>query len=222
MLNEIDYFCDMFLTLLIKGLIIGFAVSIPLGPIGVLIVQRTVNKNRYSGFFSGMGAATSDTIYAIIAGFSLTYIINFIRQHQMTFQVLGAIILLILGLYIFTKNPVKDLRKYRKKGSNYFQDMASTFLITFPNPLVIFIFLAVFASSGVVLKIDEPYQSLILLLGIFLGATCWWFTLTSVVSLFRNRFSLKSIWWLNKIAGILILVFVVVSFILSIVTNAKI
>ena len=220
--HDFNYFCGMFLSLLIKGIIIGFAVSIPLGPIGVLIVQRTVNKNRVSGFFSGMGAATSDTIYAIIAGFSLTYIINFIRQNQLTFQIFGALILLLLGLHIFMKNPVKDLRNYRKRGSTYLQDMASTFLVTFPNPLVIFVFLAVFASSGVVINIDKPYQALFLLLGVFMGASSWWFTLTSVVSLFKHQFNLRVLWWFNKIAGLLVLVFVVVTFIISILSNGKI
>ncbi len=220
--HDFIYFCKMFLELLLKGLIIGCAVSIPLGPIGVLIVQRTVNKNRTSGFFSGIGVATSDTIYAIISGFSLTFITSFIKQHQLSFQIFGAIILLILGTHIFLKNPVKDLRNYRKKGSTYLQDMVSTFLVTFPNPLVIFIFLAVFASSGVVLNIDKPYQALFLLLGIFLGATSWWFTLTGIVSLFKHKFNLRILWWFNKIAGSLVFIFVVVSFILSILSKAKI
>ena len=68
------YFCSMFLSLFIKGIIIGLAVSVPLGPIGILIIQRTVNKDRTSGFLSGMGASISDAIYAVVAGFSLTYI----------------------------------------------------------------------------------------------------------------------------------------------------
>ena len=212
----------MLLSLLLKGIIIGFAVSIPLGPIGVLIVQRTVNKNRVSGFFSGIGVAASDTIYAIIAGFSLTYIINFIRLHQMSFQILGALILLTLGIYIFRKNPVKDMRNYRKKGSSYLQDMVSTFLVTFPNPLVIFIFLAVFAGSGVVLNIEKPYQATFMLMGVFLGSTSWWFFLTILVSSFKHKFNLLMLWWFNKIAGSLILVFVVISFILSMTSGIRI
>ena len=212
----------MFLSLLIKGFIIGCAVSIPLGPIGVLIIQRTVNKNPVSGFFSGVGAATSDTIYAIIAGFSLTYIINFIKQNQLAFQLFGAIILLLLGIHIFMKNPVKDMRNYRKKGSTHWQDMVSTFLVTFPNPLVIFVFLAFFASSGVVLNIDKPYQALFLLLGVFIGASFWWFTLTTIVSLFKHKFNLRVLWWFNKIAGSLVFIFVVITFVISLITEVEI
>ena len=211
----------MFLNLFLTGLLIGLAVSVPLGPIGVLIIQRTVNKDRASGFFSGMGAATSDAIYAIIAGFSLTWIINFVRQYELTFQALGAVIILLLGVHIFFKNPVKDIRKYRKKGSSYLQDFISTFIITFPNPLVIFVFLAVFASTGIVMNIDRPYQSFFVVSGVFAGACGWWLILTSLVSMFRHQFNLRLLWWFNKVAGVIIWVFVIVSFIYSVVNHLE-
>ena len=101
----------MFLTLIAKGILIGLLVSIPLGPIGVLVIQRTVNKSRIAGLLSGMGAALSDTLYAIVAGFSLTFVIDFIRVHEMMFQIVGAIVVLALGIHIFFKNPVSDLRR---------------------------------------------------------------------------------------------------------------
>jgi threonine/homoserine/homoserine lactone efflux protein len=94
----------MLIKLFIHGIIIGFLVSLPLGPIGVLVIQRTVNKSRRAGLFSGAGAALSDVIYAMIAGFSLTIVIDFIRQYQMLFQVVGAIAVMGLGLFIYTKN----------------------------------------------------------------------------------------------------------------------
>ena len=212
----------MFFNLFLKGLIIGLAVSVPLGPIGVLIIQRTVNKNRFSGFFSGMGAATSDGIYAIIAGFSLTWIIDFVRQYQLTFQTLGALIIFFLGVHIFLKNPVKDIRKLRKKGTTYFQDFASIFLITFPNPLVIFVFLAVFASTGIVLNIARPYQSFFVVFGVFAGACSWWLILTTIVSLFKHRFNLRLLWWFNKVAGVMIWIFVIISYIYSLINHLSI
>ena len=212
----------MFLSLFFKGIIIGLAVSVPLGPIGILIIQRTVNKDRISGFLSGMGASVSDTIYAVVAGFSLTYIINFIEKYQLQFQILGALIVLFLGIHIFVKNPVRDLRNYKKRGSNYFQDFVSTFLITFPNPLVVFVFLAVFASSGIVFQIDKPYQAFFMVSGVFVGANSWWLLLTGLVSIFRHKFNLRVLWWFNKIAGGVILFLVVVSLILSIVEKLSI
>ena len=193
----------------IKGILIGLAVSIPLGPIGILVIQRTVNRNRTSGFFSGLGVSLSDTIYAIIAGYSLTYIIDFIRLHQVSFQIIGALIVLFLGIHIYLKNPVRDLREYRRKGSSYFQDLASTFLITFPNPMVIFIFLAVFAGAGIAFQIDQPYQAVLVILGVFTGTNAWWLGLTGTVSIFRHKFNLRVLWWFNKIAGAAIILLAV-------------
>lgn len=186
-------------------------VSIPLGPIGVLVIQRTVNKNRVAGLFSGMGAALSDTLYAIIAGFSLTFVIEFIQKHEIVFQSIGAFVVLGLGIHIFFKNPVTDLRKHRLRGNTHFQDMLSSFLVTFSNPLTILVFLAVFASSGVAQNIEHPYYSFFVILGIFAGATAWWFSLSGIVSLFRHKINLRVLWWINKTAGVVIIVFVVVT-----------
>ncbi len=212
----------MFLSLFLKGIIIGLAVSVPLGPIGILIIQRTVNKNRISGFLSGMGASVSDAIYAVVAGFSLTYIIDFIRIHQLAFQVVGAAMVLFLGIHIFFKDPVTDLRKYRRKGSSYFQDFLSTFLITFPNPMVVFIFLAVFASSGVVFQMDNPTQAISMVGGVFVGANSWWLVLTGLVSLFRHKFNLRVLWWFNKIAGVIIVIIVLMTFVFTLVEHYSI
>lgn len=211
----------MLLSLLIQSVIVGFLVSVPLGPIGVFVVQRTVNKSRKAGFISGMGAATSDVFYAIIAGFSLTMIIDFIRKHQMVFQLVGALVLLALGFYIFFKNPVHDLRRNRRRGSTYFQDFISSFLITVSNPLVIFVFIAVFASSGLVLNIQEPYYALVIIGGIFLGGCSWWFTLSGIVSLFRHRINLRLLWWFNKSAGIMVWIFVLVTIIVVLTKNIQ-
>lgn len=205
----------MLMALFIKGIIIGLAVSVPLGPIGILIIQRTVNKNRVSGFLSGMGATITDVIYAVVAGFSLTYIIEFIRAHELVFQVLGAVMVFAMGLFIFLKNPVADLKKYKRKGSSYFSDILSTFLITFPNPLVVFIFLGIFASSGIVFQMDQPLAAFLLIGGIFVGANLWWITLTGVVSLFRHKFNLRVLWWFNKIAGAIIVLLVLVTLVVS-------
>lgn len=216
------YFCSMLLSLFFKGVIVGLAVSVPLGPIGILIIQRTVNKNRISGFLSGMGASVSDTIYAVVAGFSITYIIEFIRLHELVFQVVGALMVLALGIHIFFKNPVTDLRKYRRKGNSYFQDFLSTFLITFPNPMVVFIFLAVFASSGIVFQMNDLSQAVSMVGGVFVGTNGWWLVLTSLVSLFRHKFNLRVLWWFNKIAGVIIVIVVVISFVLTLVEQVSI
>ncbi|WP_318349604.1 LysE family translocator [Aquipluma nitroreducens] len=201
----------MFLTLIAKGILIGLLVSIPLGPIGVLVIQRTVNKSRMAGLLSGMGAALSDTVYAIIAGFSLTFVIDFIRAHEMMFQVVGAVVVLILGVHIFFSNPVKDIRRNRLRGNTHFQDIISSFLVTFSNPLTVFVFLAVFTSSGVAVSLEQPYHSFFVILGILTGAFLWWFSLSGIVSLFRHKINLRILWWINKTAGAIIILFVLIT-----------
>jgi len=201
----------MILTLLIKGIVIGFLVSIPLGPIGILVIQRTVNKSRLAGLLSGMGAALSDTLYAVIAGFSLTFLIDFIREHEMIFQAFGALVVLALGVHIFFKNPVTDLRRNKLKGNTHFQDIISSFLVTFSNPLTVFVFLAVFTSSGVAVSMEKPYHSFFVILGIFTGAFIWWFSLSGIVSLVKHKINLRILWWINKTAGILIVLFVLIT-----------
>jgi len=209
--RKIAYFCAMFLALIIKGILIGFLVSIPLGPIGVLVIQRTVNKSRIAGFLSGMGAALSDTLYAIIAGFSLTFVIDFIRKYEIFLQAIDALVLLGLGIHIFFKNPATDLRQKRTRGNTHFKDIVSSFLVTFSNPLSVFVFLAVFTSSGVAINLEQPYHSFFVILGIFTGAFIWWFSLSGIVSLFRHKINLRVLWWINKSAGAIIVVFVLVT-----------
>ncbi len=189
--DKIIYFCAMFLTLIAKGILIGLLVSIPLGPIGELVIQRTVNKSRIAGLLSGMSAALSDTLYAIIAGFSLTFVVDFIRENEILFQSIGALVVLGLGIHIFFKNPVSDLRRNRLRGNTHFKDIISSFLVTFSNPLIVFVFLAVFTSSGVAVNLEKPYHSFFVILGVFTGAFIWWFSLSGIVSLFRHKISLR-------------------------------
>ena len=201
----------MFLTLIAKGILIGLLVSIPLGPIGVLVIQRTVNKSRLAGLLSGMGAALSDTIYAIVAGFSLTYVIDFVREYEIIFQCIGAAVVLALGIHIFFKDPVTDLRRSRSRGNTHFQDIISSFLVTISNPLTVFVFLAVFTSSGVAISMQQPYDAFFVILGISTGTFIWWFSLSGIVSMFRHKINLRILWWINKTAGGVIILFVLVT-----------
>jgi len=209
----------MFGDLFLKGILIGMMVSIPLGPIGLYVIQKTINKDRFSGIISGMGVSLADSVYAVIAGFSLTYILNFICNHELLIQLFGAVILIMLGLHIFFKNPVREMRKYRKRGTSYFQDFAFTFLITLSNPVVVFIFIAVLTGSGVVLSISEPLEALFIIIGIFCGGNLWWILLTTVISFFRHHFNLRLLWWFNKIAGVMVILLVVVASIYYLVTG---
>lgn len=194
----------MWVTLLVKGIIIGLLASIPLGPIGVICVQRTVNKGRLSGFISGMGAASADTIFAAIAGFSLTFIITFIEEKQIIFRIIGGVVVIALGAKIFYTNPIRQLRRHKRKRNSLTEDFLSVLLLTITNPLAVFLFLALFAAFGVVDEQTTWLLSLVTVGGVFIGAGLWWYTLTSLVNIFRSKFRLKQLWWINKISGFVI------------------
>ena len=135
------------LNTILTGILIGIFVSAPVGPIGILCIQRTISKGRAHGIFTGLGATTSDLIYAILVGLSMTVIINFIESHQMLIQILGSAIVGLFGVYIFQSNPAKKLSAADKKPSKgtYFSDYISGFGLCFSNPLIIFLFIGLFA-----------------------------------------------------------------------------
>ena len=195
----------MLSSILIEGLIIGILVSIPMGPIGVLCIQRTIHQGRRSGFISGIGAASADSSFAFIAGFGLTFITDFFKEQQFYLMFGGAIVLVILGLNLFFKDTIKEIRKIRFNKSNSFADFGSVFLLTLSNPITILFFGLVFTGLGIVK--NNIMETGTLIGGIFLGAVLWWFLLSTLVSLFRNFFRIRIIFWLNKIAGILIILF---------------
>lgn len=200
---------------LIEGISIGFLASIPLGPIGVLCIQRTLNKGRMSGFASGLGAATSDLVYAIIAGFSVGIVMHFVDQNKTLISILGAAFLIGLGLKIFFSDPAKQLNtQTQKRNVGLWQDYISTFLLTITNPLAVFLFLTAFSLVG---GERNVYTQMMMLGGVFLGAASWWFLLTMLVGLFRKKFTLKRLYYLNKIAGGLIIVLVIGALIIEFV-----
>ena len=192
---------------LLKGLVVGFLASVPLGPVGVLCIQRTINKGKLSGMFSGMGSATVDAFFALVAALGLTYIINFIEEQQFYIQLIGGVVLIIVGARIFYANPIKQIRRHRRRKNKLIEDYFSVLLLTLSNPVAIFLFVAAFAGIGIVTSKDSSLKSSFIVAGVFLGAMLWWLTLTFFVDLFRKRFRLKQLWWINKIAGIIVVVF---------------
>lgn len=194
----------MGLALFWKGIIIGLMVSIPLGPIGVLCIQRTLNKGRKSGFVSGLGAAGADTFFALVAGLGISMIITFIKAQHIYFQIIGGVIVMYLGIHIFFTNPVKQLRLQRTSQNKLSQDFISVFFLTVSNPMAIFFFLAMFAGVNLAGDDIKLFHVGLIVAGVFLGSSSWWFVLTTFVNIFRNRFRLKSIWWMNKVAGVII------------------
>lgn len=191
--------------LFIQGILIGLFVSIPMGPIGVLCLQRTLQQGRLSGFISGLGAATADTVFASIAGLGLTMISDFFQDHQLYIMLVGAVLLIFLGLRMFFRNTIKQARSIKYKQSNLVTDFVSVFALTITNPITIVFYGFVFATFGMV---QDNFLSLgSILVGIFCGAISVWFLLSTLVNIFRKYFRLRIIFYINKIAGIIIMIF---------------
>jgi threonine/homoserine/homoserine lactone efflux protein len=195
------------INLIIKGFIAGVLVSAPLGPIGILCIQRTLNRGRLSGFVSGIGAAVADTVFAIIAGLGLSMIINFIRNQHQYFQIAGGLFVLYIGIRIFYTNPIKQLKLQRLGKTSLSQDFFSVLLLTLSNPIALFLFIGIMAGINIALDSQSLITFLILLAGIFGGAALWWFFISALANRFRKLIRLRSIWWLNKITGSLIFLF---------------
>lgn len=176
------------------------------GPIWVLCVQRTLSKNQTSGFVSGLGASAADTIFAIIAFFSLSLVVSFIEKNTQIITVIGGLIVAVIGVNIFFSNPVVQIRRNRAGKKNLWQDFLSVFGITIVNPVYIFVFIALFAAFGVSHENLGMFNGTLMITGVFLGASSWWFLLTFLINLFRNRFRPRHLLYINRIAGAVIVV----------------
>ena len=195
-----------YVIILIKGIVVGLLASIPLGPIGILCIQRTLSRGRLSGFVSGIGAATVDTLYAAIAGFGITIIIDFVKEQQTILQIISGILVIIIGIRIYVTHPAKEIR-LKKQSNTLRKDYLTTLMLTLYNPLTLLAFIGVFTGFGFLNSQNGYTTHLILVSGVFIGAGIWWFILTYLASHFRNSFNLKGIMWLNRIAGIGLFIF---------------
>jgi threonine/homoserine/homoserine lactone efflux protein len=189
-------------SLLVKGLIIGFSIAAPVGPIGVLCIRRTLTEGRISGFVSGMGAATADALYGCVAGFGVTYVSNFLICQQFAFRLIGALFLGYLGARIFFSKPAEAPSKAEGKGLT--GAYASTLFLTLTNPVTILAFAAIFAGLGLGNSGGDYTAGMLLVLGVFLGSAAWWLFLSTGVGLFRTWFNGPRLRWVNRLSGVII------------------
>ena len=186
---------------------VGLMVSIPLGPIGVLIIQKTIQKGRLAGFISGLGAAVADMLYATAAAFGLGMVLSFIKTQEFYLQLVGSIFLVYVGLRIYLTNPIKQIRGTNKPGKKgMLGDFLSIFFLTASNPIAVFVFVAVFAGASIFGSNPTLKIELFLILGVLLGGALWWYTLSTIINIFRKKFRLKQLFWINKTSGIIIAV----------------
>lgn len=192
----------MEISFFLKGLLVGFSIAAPVGPIGVLCIRRSLTYGKKTGFISGLGAATADAMYGCIAGFGLSLLSNFLVSQQVLFKIFGGLFLCYLGLKTFLEKPATEAATSNQIAGAF----ASTFFLTITNPMTILSFLAIFAGLGLATA-NHYLDAVILVLGVFIGSASWWLLLASGVSLFREKFSDRTLKAVNQISGVIILGF---------------
>ena len=185
-----------------KGLILGFTIAAIVGPIGILCIRRTLQFGRWSGLFSGLGAALADALYALIAAFGLTFVSNFLIAAQFWLQLIGGGFLLYLGWKTFRTKP--HPQEIQVSHKTLITDFVSTFFLTLTNPTTILSFLAIFAGLGLATFQGDYSQASMLVLGVFLGSSVWWLLLSEGLTFFRKRLSQKVMRAINRVAGVVI------------------
>ena len=198
------------IDILLRGVGVGLASSITVGPVAVLCIQRTLSKNLQSGLASGTGVAVADMLMAIIAYFFYSMLQAQIEEYSAILQVVGGIFVVIVGVYIFFQNPVPQIRRNRAGKSNLWQDFSSMFVFTLANFVVVIPYLlAFFAMFNVGLESSQSdmaslLRSAVTILGFLIGAMGWWIMLTFIIDYFRRRFRPRHMLTINHVAGVVI------------------
>jgi len=189
-------------NLFVKGLIVGFCLAAPVGPIAVICVQRTVSHSRFAGFVSGLGAAAADALYGTLAAFGVSVISSFLLDHRMIFQRAGGAILCVLGVRLLLIRPSQG-KNENDRGLS--ADFFSTLVLTLTNPMTFIAFVAIFATLGVGAVRGHSVLTAELVAGVFLGSALWFSFLVGLVSLLRGHFGYRALVTINRVTGVFVI-----------------
>lgn len=204
-----------------RGIAIGVLVSAPMGPVGILCIQRTLDKGRRAGLFTGVGAALSDLFYCLLTGFGLSFIEEFIEKNQNVIQLIGSVVLIGFSVYLFKKNPARALKAHSEPKVSAKKNILGGFLFTFSNPLIILLIIGLFARFNFLMPDIQIYHYLVGFIFILVGALGWWWMVTFFIDKVRSHFNVRSMWLINKLIGVVILLFAIVGIITSIVSMSS-
>ena len=194
------------MDIFLRGLLIGFSIAAPVGPIGVLCIRRTLADGRLAGFLSGMGAASADMFYGALAAFGLTAIQDVLLGQSDWLRLVGGIFLLYLGVKTFLAKPAQQATKSSSRNG-LFGAYLSTFFLTITNPITILSFIAIFAGLRFAETGGSYTTASMMVLGVFLGSATWWLALSTGVGLLREKFTPTLLSWVNRLAGMVIFAF---------------
>ena len=195
--------------LFIKGFVIGFSIAAPVGPIGILCIQRTLSGGNVQGLVTGLGAATADAFYGFIAAFGLTFISNFLVDQSIWFRIIGGLFLCYLGIRAFLRKPQEQTVSVA--NSTNLSAYGTTFFLTLTNPMTILFFAGIFAGLGMVSESLHYASASLMVIGVFAGSGAWWLLLSGATGIFRNKISESKLAIVNKISGFIIVAFGIVA-----------
>lgn len=190
--------------IIFKGIIIGLFISVPMGPIGILCLQRTLDRGRKFGIVTGLGATSSDLLYTIIALFFMGFIDDFLDNNRFIIQLIGSLVVIGFGLFIYYNNPSTQPRPESKAGNSLLSDYFSSMILTFSNPLILFVLIALFARFEFLDDNTSYINTIAGIASILGGAFLWWNILTFTASRFKHKLTLLGLRFLNRIVGIII------------------
>ncbi|HSC48217.1 MAG TPA: LysE family transporter [Gammaproteobacteria bacterium] len=199
----------MTIELFARGLVIGFAIAAPVGPIGMLVIRRTLAEGRLLGLLTGLGAAVADALYGCVGAFGLTFITSFLVGYSLWTKLIGGAFLCYLGISTFRAEP-KETEGNTSKV-RYATAFASTMVLTLANPATILSFMAVFAGLGLGMKGGDYAAACVVVAGVFTGSAIWWLMLSGGVSVVRHKLKPSAMKWINYGSGILLSIFGIIA-----------
>lgn len=197
----------MEIVLFFKGIFVGFLIAAPVGPVGILCAQRTLQISLLAGLVSGLGAAIADTIFGAVAAFGLTFVARYLLENEALMRLIGGLLLVGIGVETMLKKPVQIQSDKLPKAHRYAASFFRTFMLTITNPITIMAFGPVFVAANAVVEEGNLVQAWALILGVFSGSALWFSMLCSGVHLGRHHLTDRRMRWMNRISGIVIVFF---------------
>ena len=191
---------------MLKGFVIGVCASAPVGPIAILVIQKTMGKGRQAGFVTGLGASVVDTFYAIVALFALAFAQRLIERHENLILLAGGLLLAMIGVSMVLSNPFRKRRRKGDKPAVSSKDFLQALAMGISNPMAVFVMFALFAFFGIAEDTPRDWNVAPIILSVSAGSVSYWFTVSWALSRFREKFSLRTLLLISRVMGAIVII----------------
>ena len=191
---------------MLKGFVIGVCASAPVGPIAILVIQKTMGKGRQAGFVTGLGASVVDTFYAIVALFALAFAQRLIERHENLILLAGGLLLAMIGVSMVLSNPFRKRRRKGDKPAVSSKDFLQALAMGISNPMAVFVMFALFAFFGIAEDTPRDWNVAPIILSVSAGSVSYWFTVSWALSRLPEKFSLRTLLWISRVMGAIVII----------------